>query len=451
MGRRIVIIAMLVALAISIFWWWRLSENAEKPANGANSSKDVLVGRDDSRSCTQKGVILGRVVSGGLPVPNAEVSLDTNGAVTYVGKTDLTGSFTATAPQAFVVIVEAPSFELFLTEPKHPPECNPMELVVELPPSVASATAGTSAKNGSGWYHISGSVEMHSTETATVVLIGAFRPYHVVTAGGKFELEVEERPPYVVHAVGIDWFTRPVEVFDERESVTLGLSNRLRRTYSDEKRIVWRFSSPAGVYLMEREATFELLNACVDGAGCRGRQMTLPEGGAFLLAECTPSPSSALPVDCLTHEDAKALCKWLGARLPTEKEWSLEFTASHGTYPRYRAPKDCRLENMLQATPDRSQVIGSEMGRGLITAMCAGTATALGCTHSARSASGLCDLAGNLGEWSFTKNVAMGVPARAFQVSTFRFHGFPAISGMIGVRCAKDVDAAGPNAVWHLE
>jgi hypothetical protein len=214
---------------------------------------------------------------------------------------------------------------------------------------------------------------------------------------------------------------------------------------SDKFGIRWRFSSAAEVYFMEREATFGNLGSCVAAGRCLDRQTSRPEKGVILLAGCAPSVSTALPVDCLTQDEAKTLCTWLGSRLPSEGEWLAEFTASSRSFP-YLAQQDCKLENMLRSdsVPERWFFEGRE----LIAQMCDGTSMTLGCSHQDRSASGLCDLGGNLGEWSSTEGKMLGLFVKAFVVSGFVVNKSQVRSAMVGVRCVKDVASVGPEAAW---
>ncbi|MBN2493917.1 MAG: SUMF1/EgtB/PvdO family nonheme iron enzyme [Deltaproteobacteria bacterium] len=91
------------------------------------------------------------------------------------------------------------------------------------------------------------------------------------------------------------------------------------------------------------------------------------------------------PINCVDWYQAKAFCEWVGGRLPSEQEWFAE--ASNGgrrRYPWGDAEASCRFAVM----PDE------ELG-------CGKRSTWPVCSLPAgNSVSGLCDLSGNVWEWT---------------------------------------------------
>lgn len=151
--------------------------------------------------------------------------------------------------------------------------------------------------------------------------------------------------------------------------------------YRDEKPI--HEVTVGSFWISRTEVTIAQYAECVRAGACRG------EGPAALDVPCVEDPEtmSDYPARCLTWEDAQAVAKWFGGRLPTEAEW--EYVATQGgkqiEYPwgneepncnivvaelRYRIP--CEFDG-----PARVCEVGS-YGR----------------------TDGICDLAGNVWEWT---------------------------------------------------
>ena len=150
------------------------------------------------------------------------------------------------------------------------------------------------------------------------------------------------------------------------------------------KKIEWVRSRAAGLRFAKTETTVAQYTACVradrcptdgfsSGVGCGGRALD----------------DDDRPVSCVRWADAKAFCAWAGGRLPTEDEWHAEASAQENRrYPWGAAPIDCRLAWVNHDVTGPG--CGTEGPQGV-------------CITEGRSVSGLCDMAGNLWEWTGTR------------------------------------------------
>jgi formylglycine-generating enzyme required for sulfatase activity len=157
------------------------------------------------------------------------------------------------------------------------------------------------------------------------------------------------------------------------EAESLALSLR------PDRGLTWVRSEPARVDFTKSEVTLEQYGACVAAGACR------PPGPACnwdVRAERVQHP-----VNCVDWARADAFCAWAGGRLPTEEEWFAE--ASNGglrTFPWGEEVPTCRAVVMDEGGPG--------CGRDFTAPVCS--------KPDGRSISGLCDLAGNVAEWTST-------------------------------------------------
>jgi formylglycine-generating enzyme required for sulfatase activity len=118
---------------------------------------------------------------------------------------------------------------------------------------------------------------------------------------------------------------------------------------------------------------------------------------------CIPSDDDR-PANCVRHADAVRYCAYAGGRLPSGDEWSrLAGGDAQGRYPWGAAPE-----------PGCEHAVVSSAGG----AACDVSAPAAACSKPAgASPEGLCDLAGNLWEWT---QEAVSSEARVLRGGSFR-------------------------------
>jgi hypothetical protein len=166
-------------------------------------------------------------------------------------------------------------------------------------------------------------------------------------------------------------------------SVTMN-SEATNPSGSSNGRIEWVFSRAASVYLAKTETTVAQYLACVEAGACDTKHhMTNSDDSRCGMGE----KGDRLPMNCVDWYGASAFCEWVGGRLPTEEEWYAEASAGGTlTYPWGNERVSCGLA----VWGDGSKADGC--GEGGPKPVCSLTA--------GNSASGLCDMSGNLWEWT---------------------------------------------------
>lgn len=144
--------------------------------------------------------------------------------------------------------------------------------------------------------------------------------------------------------------------------------------------------------LLKTEVTVGQYRACVNAGACSSHHLDGIEWPGLAYAKsgyCNWSSGrgESHPVNCVDWGQARAFCKWAGGRLPSEAEW--EYAARSGGRARAYAWGD-------EAADCSRAVLFSEGGQG-----CGKKSTWPVCSKTAgNSAQGLCDLAGNVWEWT---------------------------------------------------
>ena len=142
-------------------------------------------------------------------------------------------------------------------------------------------------------------------------------------------------------------------------------------------------------FLMAKtEVTVEQYRACVGAGVCS-------QPGAGDKCNWGVSGRDSSPVNCVTWHQARVFAKWVGGRLPSEAEW--EYAARSAgkdqEYPWGDTVASCAFAIMDDANAAR--------GQNRETAGCgAGTTSPVCSRPDGNSLQGVCDLAGNVWEWT---------------------------------------------------
>ncbi len=134
------------------------------------------------------------------------------------------------------------------------------------------------------------------------------------------------------------------------------------------------------------EVTVAAYQRCVAAGACTEAK---PELSPEVLAHCNAGRPERQnhPINCVTWQQARDYCAWAGKRLPSEEQW--EFAARNrgdgSRYPWGDARATCSWAVMRN---------GKTLG-------CERPGTHQVCSRPAgKSAEGLCDMAGNVWEWT---------------------------------------------------
>jgi len=192
--------------------------------------------------------------------------------------------------------------------------------------------------------------------------------------------------------------------------------------------IAWVPSRPAGVEFTRSEVTVAQYAACVQVGKC---STPIPGDGC----NWGQAGKDNHPINCVRLSHAKDFCAWAGGRLPSEQEWQAEATNS-GTREFPWGNEDVTCERAIWGDDDRTDGCGT----GGTAAVCS--------KPRGNSVSGLCDMSGNVCEWTSTEVNSQPV----YRGGAWMFLGFDSLSAtersrslgdsnlgdnVLGFRCAR--------------
>jgi hypothetical protein len=150
-----------------------------------------------------------------------------------------------------------------------------------------------------------------------------------------------------------------------------------------EEQLEWVFSLPTGLEFTRSEVTVAQFGACLREGGCSIFSVERTGG----VCNFGNQNRRLHPLNCVDWIGADAFCRWAGGRLPDEFEWYGE--AAGGmmrTYAWGQDPPTCMRTVMFAG--------GSGCGRASTWPVCS--------KRLGDSVSGLCDVTGNVWEWTST-------------------------------------------------
>jgi formylglycine-generating enzyme required for sulfatase activity len=201
---------------------------------------------------------------------------------------------------------------------------------------------------------------------------------------------------------------------------------------SKAARIEWVFSKPAGVYFAKTETTVAQYKTCVDAGACNAKYYKTN----FDREDCNLGAAERTdhPMNCVTWRGAKEFCDWVEARPPTLKEWVAEASNERTrTYPWGDHAVTCDLAVWREKDSGPSGC-----GRNGTWPVCSKTA--------GNSVSGLCDMAGNLTEMTWSPQDSMvatlggdwtNMVSAYFDVLNWGWLGEDALYPALGFRCVR--------------
>ncbi len=157
-------------------------------------------------------------------------------------------------------------------------------------------------------------------------------------------------------------------------------------------KVEWVYSKPVEISFARSETTLAQYRACVDAGACLAKHRKMK----FTEKYCNwgQRGRDSHPMNCVDWYGAKQFCEWVGGRLPTVKEWEAE-ASNKGSR---KCPWGSEEATCARCVMDDGKTKGSSESN---TLGCGEAGSWPVCSkRSGDSVSGLCDMAGNLLEWT---------------------------------------------------
>jgi formylglycine-generating enzyme len=149
----------------------------------------------------------------------------------------------------------------------------------------------------------------------------------------------------------------------------------------------WIYSGPARLFENRTEVTVDQYEACLNAGACTEGHHSTTSTAHCNYGDATRGEH---PMNCVDWYAAEQYCAWVGARLPTEDEWLVE-ASNHNTRTYAWGEIDPTCAYCIMDDDNAG-------GRG-----CGMDGTGPVCSRPlGHSVSGLCDVTGNVWEWTST-------------------------------------------------
>jgi len=193
--------------------------------------------------------------------------------------------------------------------------------------------------------------------------------------------------------------------FDETENNEFSQSVRgkgIKKTSGGE--VEWVYSKAADVFFTRTEITVAQYRTCIGSGNCKSSAKSVEPKRYTLCNINSVRTKDEHPMNCVGIENAISFCEWIGGRLPKPEQWILEFTnGKKWKYPWGDEKPNCEraiLEldsNLEEAASEVREFVGLEWGN--MNGCGIGSTWPVCSKPKGVSASGLCDMCGNVMEW----------------------------------------------------
>lgn len=193
--------------------------------------------------------------------------------------------------------------------------------------------------------------------------------------------------------------------FDETEEDDSSQSGRgeiFENTSGGE--VEWVYSKDADVFFTRTEITIAQYRSCIEAGNCKCSAKLIEQKMHTLCNINSLEKKETHPMNCVGFENANSFCEWIDGRLPSPEQWILEFTNGRKwKYPWGDEEPNC--ERAILELDSSLEVVASEVRRFVGLEWGNRNGCGIGSTWpvcskpKGVSASGLCDMCGNVMEW----------------------------------------------------